>query len=194
MNKLPGCLAAIALAAFLGSCGGGDSAVGPPPLTVASVTVSRDTATLVPAASLQLSATAKTSSGETLQRTFAWSTSDAAKGTVSNSGMVSGVAPGAATITATADGNSATATITVLEGGVIATSGGTVTAQSGAVQIVIPADALATSTNISVAVSSAFASDPRVIRAYDFGPPGTNFAKPVVLTIKYDPATLPQGT
>ena len=194
MNKPHGCLAAIALATFLGSCGGGDSAVAPPSPTVASVTVSRDTATLVPAASLQLSATAKTSSGETLQRTFAWSTSDAAKATVSNSGTVAGVAPGVATITAAADGKSATATITVLEGGIISTSGGTVTAQSGAVEIIIPADALATSTNISVAVSNAFASDPRVIRAFDFGPPGTNFAKPIALKIKYDPATLPPGT
>src|SRR5437868_2911368 len=150
MKKLHKCMSLVALAWLIGSCGGSDSIVGPPPPTVAAVTVSRDTATLVPAATLQLSAAARTASGEQLQREFSWSTSDAAKAIVSNSGMVAGVAPGVATITATADGKNASATITVLDGGIISSSGGTVTAQAGAVQIVVPSDALGSATNVSV--------------------------------------------
>src|SRR2546423_2808507 len=197
MHKLSGCIGLIALASLVGSCGGGgDGVTAPPPPTVASVTVSRDTATLVPVATIQLSAVAKTASGDALQRTFSWSTSDAAKATVSSSGLVAGVAPGVATITATADGKSASATITVLDGGIISSAGGTLTLQSGAVQIVVPPDALTANTNLSVAVSIAFARDPRVVgrTAFDFGPPGTSFAKPVTLTIRYDPAFLPSGT
>src|SRR5882762_2970543 len=187
----------IALGWLIGSCGGGDQAVGPPPPpTVASVAVSSDTATLVPAATIQLSATAKSASGELLQRSFSWSSSDPAKATVSTLGMVAGVAPGTATITAAVDGKSATATITVLDGGVVSSTGGTLNVESGAVQIVFPADALASNTNVSVAVSNAFAADPRVIKGtpFDFGPTGTNFAKPIVLKIKYDPANLLSGT
>jgi uncharacterized protein YjdB len=110
--------------------------------------------------------------------------------------MVAGVAPGTATITAAVDGKSATATITVLDGGVVSSTGGTLNVESGAVQIVFPADALASNTNVSVAVSNAFAADPRVIKGtpFDFGPTGTNFAKPIVLKIKYDPANLLSGT
>ena len=110
--------------------------------------------------------------------------------------MVAGVAPGMTTITASADGKSGSATITVLDGGIVSSNGGTLNVQSGAVQIEVPPDALTANTNLSVAVSNAFGSDPRVVpnSAFDFGPPGTNFAKPVLLKIRYDPATLPAGT
>src|SRR5713101_6387654 len=186
----------ITLGWLIGSCGGGDVVGPPPPPTVATVALSTDTATLVPSATVQLSATAKSASGEALQRSFSWTSSDVAKVTVSSSGMVVGVAAGVATITAAVDGKSATATITVLEGGVVSSSGGTLTVQSGAVQIVVPADALASNTNLSVVASTAFANDPRVVKGtpFEFGPAGTNFAKPVALKIKYDVANLLPGT
>src|SRR4029079_10219925 len=82
---------AIALGWLIGSCGGGDGIVGPPPPpTVASVTISADAGTLVPAATLQLTATAKSAAGEALSRTIGWSTSDPAKVTVSSRGLVDG--------------------------------------------------------------------------------------------------------
>jgi len=181
---------------LIGSCGGADGIVGPPPPTVASVTVSRDTATLVPAATLQLTASARTAASEPLPRSFSWSTSDSAKVTVSNSGMVVGVAPGTATISATTDGKTASTAITVLDGGVVSSTGATLDLQGGAVELVVPADAVTSSTNLSVATSTAVAGDPRVVRgtAHDFGPPGVNFAKPVALKLHYDPANLPSGT
>src|SRR5450759_5499254 len=105
MKRIYRSIGSITLGWLLGSCGGGgDSIVGPPPPTTATVTISSDTATLVPAASVQLSATAKDASGQPLQRSFVWSTSDASKATVSTSGIVAGVASGIATITAAVDG------------------------------------------------------------------------------------------
>ncbi len=196
MKRFYRSLGSITLGWLIGSCGGGDVVGPPPPPTVATVALSTDTATLVPAATVQLSATAKSASGEALQRSFSWTSSDVAKVTVSSSGMVVGVAAGVTTIIAAVDGKSATATITVLEGGVVSSSGGTLTVQSGAVQIVVPADALASNTSLSVVASTAFANDARVITGtpFEFGPTGTNFAKPVFLKIKYDAANLPSGT
>ncbi|HMI49495.1 MAG TPA: Ig-like domain-containing protein, partial [Gemmatimonadaceae bacterium] len=197
MKRIYRSTAAIALGWFIGSCGGGDAIVGPPPSpTTATVTMSAGTESLVPAATFQLTATAKSASGETLSRNFAWSTSAPATATVSSSGLVVGVAPGIATITAAVDGKSASATVTVLDGGVVSASGATLLVQSGAVQIVVPADAVASQTNLTVAVANGYATDPRVCSgtAFDFGPSGTTFQKPVSLKIKYDATKLPPGT
>src|SRR6202011_3648702 len=113
-----------------------------------------------------------------------------------STGVVSGVAPGNATISASVDGKLGSLAVTVLDGGVVSSNGGTLTVESGHVQLVVPADALASSTNLSVAASTAVANDPRVIKAtaFDFGPAGITFAKPVVLALKYDRANLPAGT
>src|SRR5206468_10532504 len=46
-------------------------------------------------------------------RTVTWSSSNTAVATVSNSGLVSGVTPGTATITATSEGKSGTSSVTV---------------------------------------------------------------------------------
>ena len=196
MKKVYRSIGSITLGWLIGSCGGGDSVVGPPPPTTATVTISSDTATLVPAASVQLSAVAKDASGQSLSRTFAWSTSDPAKATVSSSGSVVGVAPGTVTITAAVDGKSASSSVTVLDGGVLSASGGTLTLESGAVQIDVPSDALTSTTSLSVVASSAFASDPRVVKntPFEFGPTGITFAKPVWIRIKYAPANLASGT
>jgi glucose/arabinose dehydrogenase len=177
---------------LLGSCG--DGPVQPQFPAVASVTVSADTATLVPSGTIQLSAAAIGASGESLPRIFSWSTSDPAKATVSKSGTVIGVAPGTATVTATTGGKSASSTITVLDGGVVTSGGGTLTLQSGKVQIEISPGALASTTSLSVAPSTSFAGNAQVLAAFEFGPPGTNFADPVGLKITYPPANLTSGT
>ena len=189
-------LGSIALGWSIGSCGGAGDVTAPPPPTTATVTIAPPTGILVPAATVQLIATARDASGQQLQRSFSWSTSDAPKATVSSSGVVAGVAPGNATITATVDEKSGSLAVTVLDGGVVSTSGATLNVESGVVQIVVPADAVAATTILSVAPLTSLASDPRVIRgaAFDFGPSGTRFAKPVGLKIKYDPANLSSGT
>lgn len=79
----------------------------------------------------------------------------------------------------------------------IGSAGGTVTGPGGA-QVVVPANALAQTTSVAVAQSSAgspalpsgFTSFSAV---YELTPHGTTFAQPVSVTIPFDPAQLPAG-
>ncbi|PYP44711.1 MAG: hypothetical protein DMD50_13465, partial [Gemmatimonadetes bacterium] len=81
---------------------------------VASVTVSPATASIRVGQTTQVTATPKDSAGGTLAgRTVTWKSSDTTVATVSPSGQVTGVAPGSATITATSEGKTSTAAITV---------------------------------------------------------------------------------
>ena len=81
---------------------------------VSSVTVSPKNDTLAVGASVQLSATLKDSTGKVLTgRTITWATSSPSVATVTTSGMVTGVAGGTATITATSDGASGTSAVLV---------------------------------------------------------------------------------
>jgi uncharacterized protein YjdB len=108
---------------------------------------------------------------------------------------VTGVVPGVANISASVDGKIGNSAVTVLDGGIVTAAGAVLTLQSGTVQLSVPKDALALSTNLSV-TPLANQADPRVIKAtaFEFGPSGTTFAKPVVLKIRYDPANLAPGT
>jgi uncharacterized protein YjdB len=82
---------------------------------VSSVVVAPDTATLVVGQSKQLSAKTFDAGGAELSgRTIAWSSSNEDVASVSSTGKVLAVAPGSATITATSDGKSDQATITVI--------------------------------------------------------------------------------
>jgi hypothetical protein len=81
---------------------------------VASVLVEPDEATIAQSETVQLAATTLDAEGNALpDRPVSWSSSNAAVATVSTTGLVSGVAGGAATITATAEGQSGSAVITV---------------------------------------------------------------------------------
>src|SRR5213080_1316179 len=81
---------------------------------VASVTVSPSTASVPVGQTVQLTATPKDASGNPLSgRPVSWGSSNTAVATVSGSGVVTGVTAGAATITATSEGQSGTTTITV---------------------------------------------------------------------------------
>jgi len=92
----------------------GTAAVTVTNVPVASVTVSPATASVTVGATSQLTATAKDANGTALSgRVVTWATSNAAVATVSASGLVTGVAAGAATITATSEGQSGTSAMTV---------------------------------------------------------------------------------
>jgi uncharacterized protein YjdB len=83
---------------------------------IATIAVTPATDTVVMTQTLQLTAVAKDAQGGTLTgRTMAWITSDAARATVSSTGLVTGVSPGTVTITASAEGKTGTASITVKE-------------------------------------------------------------------------------
>ena len=82
---------------------------------VATVTVTPAAPSVSAGQTVQLTATLKDSAGNTLTgRTVTWTSSNTAAATVSGSGLVTGVAAGSATITATSGGKSGTATITVM--------------------------------------------------------------------------------
>lgn len=84
------------------------------PVPIATVTVSPASATVNVAWTTNLTATARSSNGTVISGvTFTWTSSNPAVATVSPSGVVTGVAPGSATITASAGGKSGTSTVTV---------------------------------------------------------------------------------
>src|SRR6266568_6482734 len=84
------------------------------PVPVAAVTVSPATASLQAGAAAQLTAVTTDSAGNPLTgRTVSWTGLDSTVATVSASGLVKGVATGTTTITATSEGKSGRATISV---------------------------------------------------------------------------------
>src|SRR5204863_2501651 len=85
-----------------------------PVASVASVAVSPAMASIRVGQTVQLTATPKDSAGATLTgRTVTWGSGDTTVARVSRSGLVTSVAAGSATITATSESKSSTAAITV---------------------------------------------------------------------------------
>src|SRR5205085_887096 len=98
------------------------------PAPVASVVLSPATVSVVAGSTAQLTATPKDSAGTALSgRTVSWASGNGGVATVSGAGVVTGVAAGAATITATSEGKSGTATVTVTASPTTVTNPGTVT-------------------------------------------------------------------
>jgi plastocyanin len=112
----------------LASCGG-DKSTGPgtPPgpatETIARVDVSAPVTTLATGQAVQLVAVARNASGGAIGSvTPSWTSSALTVATVNSSGLVTGVAAGSTTITASADGRSGALTVTVTSNaGVLAT-------------------------------------------------------------------------
>src|SRR5256884_7913506 len=92
----------------------GTSAITVTNVPVATVSVSPPTASIQPGQTVQLTATLKDASGTTLSgRTVTWSSNNTSVATVNGSGLVAGVPPGPARLSATSEGKSGTASITV---------------------------------------------------------------------------------
>lgn len=86
------------------------------PINVVTVEVTPQTATMSPGSTQQLTAKTLSSTGLPIPgRVVTWSSSDVSKATVNESGLVTAVAIGTATITATSEGRSGTALITVVQ-------------------------------------------------------------------------------
>jgi uncharacterized protein YjdB len=84
------------------------------PMPVGSVTVSPASADVIADQTVTLSATVRDTSGAIVgDRPVTWQSSDNAIATVSNAGVVTGVAPGTVTITATSETRSGSAAVTV---------------------------------------------------------------------------------
>jgi hypothetical protein len=165
-----------------------------PSLTVAGVG-----GAVVPGVELPLTVTLMDPTAPLPNASLAWHTSNAAVAMVSEAGVVTAVAPGTATITATLGAAtralSGAVAITVTEGGVVSTMGATVSGYAGDVTLVLPPGALTESTPITVTLAPEAEDTPNTVGpAYEFGPSGTQFAEPVEMALTFDPATLPEGT
>jgi adhesin/invasin len=177
---------AAGIIAFGMGCGEGTA----PPPPVATVSIAPTTVDIVPGGTEILQATAKDAGGNALtNRITEWSSTDPSKATVA-AGVVTGVGVGAATITATVEGHSASAEVNVREGAVVSTAGASFSVLNSVVSLDIPAGALTQTRNITVTPATTFPANERVVpgTAFDFGPTGTTFAQPVTVSIKYDPS------
>lgn len=112
-QQITGLFGLVAIAACSGGGGESSGPPPPPPPAVASVDVQPATGTVDPGQTLQLTATPRDAAGTALSRTVMWTTSSATVATVTTTGLVSAVAAGSATITATSEGRTGTAAITV---------------------------------------------------------------------------------
>src|SRR5436309_511647 len=84
------------------------------PTPVASVSVAPAAASVQVSGTVQLTATPKDANGTPLSgRTVTWASSNTSVASVTGSGLVTGAAAGSATITATSEGQSGSATVTV---------------------------------------------------------------------------------
>ena len=187
------------------ACGGGSTGPNPPappppppppPAPVATVTVTPGNATLVPMQSMAFAATLRDDQGNVLAgRPIAWSVAPLGFAAVDGDGMVTATAPGATNVIATSEGRNGSAAVTVNDGGFVGPAGGQVVAAAGNVTLVLPAGALAAGTAITVSPAVNPPADPALVpgTAYDLGPNGTQFAQPVALRIRYNPAALPAG-
>ena len=93
----------------------GTSAITVTAVPVATVTVTPASATVNEGQTLQLTATPKDANGNSLTgRVVTWSSNNTTVATVNGNGLVTGRAAGTATITATSEGQSGTAAITVV--------------------------------------------------------------------------------
>lgn len=93
---------------------GGGGGGNPPPPAVGSVTLDQTQLSLSPGASTQLTATVRATTGVVLtDRAVSWTSSPSSVASVNSQGRVTAVAPGSATITATSEGKTAQAVVTV---------------------------------------------------------------------------------
>jgi uncharacterized protein YjdB len=112
---------AVVAASLLAACAGGSDAASPTtpttpaPPQVGSVSVAVSAATLQVGATLTASAEVKSTTGSVLTgRSITWASSNAAFATITDGGLITGVAPGSVTISATSEGRTGTVTLTVI--------------------------------------------------------------------------------
>lgn len=184
-----------ALAAVLALSCVTDTTIGPG--AVAALTVVPGTTDVVIADTVRLMAVARNADGVAfVGMPTAWSSSNAAVATVDSAGLVSGVTTGSATITATADGHEATATVSVVTAAVITLSA-TEAAFTGTPNAPNPSDQTIDITNTGGAALNDLA-----VATVTYGAGASDWltasldraAAPAVLTLAVDVAGLGAGS
>lgn len=190
-------LAVLAAGLVLSNCGGDGPTT--PPAAVSSVVLGGLPAenVVLAAATVQLSAQPRSATGAVLDRPVTWTSSDNAIATVSATGLVTGVAPGPVTITATSEGVGGSALMSIRSPITVppASAGTPVTTSTlgGAVTLTIPPAATTTTTTLTVAPAASVPADNRLVAGgtFDFGPSGTTFTTPITLELSFSPAAVP---
>ncbi len=165
---------------------------------VAVVSVSPATATVVPQQGLQFTATPSDGTGKALSgRSITWTSSASAVATVSPAGLLTALAPGSAVITATVEGVSGSAAITVADGGFVGPGGGTVRSSNNAISLTVPAGAVPAGVAFTMTPATTPPTPPAGATAvrgttWVLGPAGTTFGAPVTVVIRYDAGALPR--
>jgi hypothetical protein len=171
---------------------GGPSA----PPAVASIQLSAAANDMVPGSTQTLSATALDASGRSISgATFSWSSSNTMVATVSATGLVQAKGAGNATITATSGGRTGSVEYVVAPGGLVGAAGGQISTPGSTVALAIPAGAVPAETKVTIVAKAEPTGNEHAIggTTHEFGPSGIQFAQPVAMEHKYDPAKLPAG-
>jgi uncharacterized protein YjdB len=166
--------------------------------TVATISLSQAALSMHAGDQATLTATTKCTCGATFAASLTWTSSDPSVATVSQTGVVTGVKFGSAVVTATAQGQSASATVQVAAvGTVVGPAGGTVVSSDGNATLVIPAGALAANEDIVLAKldEAGLVGDPLFIAgtAYGIEPVAAQLQIRAQLRIRFDPAQVPAG-
>ncbi len=173
---------------------------GAPPPEVASVEVLAAAMEVAVDDQLQLSATVRNGSGAALSEPgVTWTSSAPQVASVDGAGLLTGLALGSTTVTATAGVVSGTIEIDI-RGFMMGPSGGVATSSDGRVALDVPPDALADAAVIMVEPADAgeLPIGPSAAglvdgSAYRFEPAGQEFQQPVLISVTYDPAKIPPG-
>ncbi len=151
----------------------------------------------MPQQTVQLAAVTRDAGGAVLTgRAVAWSPGTPAVASVSAAGVVTALSSGASTITATSEGRTGTANITVADGGFVVPAGTAFTAGGGRVAVDAPAGAVGAGSAITVAALASPPADPDLIpgNAWTLGPASTTFAQPITVRLTWIANSLPAGT
>lgn len=169
----------------------------PPPPAVARVLVGPTASDLVPQQTVQLTAVMRDSAGIFLnERSVEWRSDAPTVASVSAAGLVTAVAPGSASIIATSEGRSGTASITVGEGGFLAPSGAAFSASNGRVGVTAPPGASLLGIAVTVESLDSPPGHPDLLsgNAWSLGTASAIFTQPVTVRLTWLPGQLPPGT
>lgn len=176
------------------SCGGGGSE--PPPAAVFTVSVAAPQSSLVPGEHAMIAWQVKNADGSlAADQAVTLSSSDPTRLTVSSSGELAAVSAGTATITARKETATATAVVTIDEGGIVDATGGVVIALGGHVRLEVPPAAVSQPTAIRVRASKNPLLDPTEVvgSVFTVSPEELNFANPVTARVTFDATRGPVG-
>jgi len=185
-NLLRGVIASSALIVS-GSCKDATA-----PVVVDSLALSVSSLDLVPAETSRLTAIPHDASGAPLARAVTWVSSTPAVATVQD-GLITAIAEGSASITASAEGKSASVSVSVEDGGLLIPAGGLISAARGIVQLSLPPAAVSSTSRLLVRAATQYPPSARLVRGSAFelqSPAVSGFAQTAILSIRYDPANL----